>query len=457
MPLIFEAIFCLLIVVFFLNHYSSEQPLYVLIISGAGIFLALLIIPLALHDIYGSVPEFLWILIYWINLGASWIIIPFAQAYSCSGAFSFLQKSRDALLENILFYGILTITGSLVAIFLKIVTWGGQSLSQIIKLGNNITGMGFMIVAMGHGLIRVPRILWQDHRRALIRAQALLPSLARESEKATILLKNLLEEAKTKLYLAPPELYYETDYLKNIITACTPQNMKLSDSSLTSPHTPSIKQLEQLNAKLLSSKVRFDRASYRLTNLKSKIKFWESHSRNWHGYAKDVIKRFFSLICITLSTFVIIGELRGRFPSKLFLIAILLVYMSTCVFVTMMRIKFFSYYMLVPKHTDAKSLLFYGSFLCRLFFPLAYNVISLTEFYDKTIFVKVIGHLGFHQITLCLCLMAVCLISYKRWHVSIFQKYFDYEDDYAIVEPDHEQLLLQQYRAEKTMKNMISV
>jgi hypothetical protein len=53
-------------------------------------------------------------------------------------------------------------------------------------------------------------------------------------------------------------------------------------------------------------------------------------------------------------------------------------YMCTCTYSTLLRIKIFDYYQMVPRHnTDQVSLLWVGSYLCKLTFPLCYNFLNM--------------------------------------------------------------------------------
>ncbi len=55
-----------------------------------------------------------------------------------------------------------------------------------------------------------------------------------------------------------------------------------------------------------------------------------------------------------------------------------LCYMCTCTYSSLLKLKLFDFFEMVPNHqTDEASLLFVGAYLCKLTFPLAYNYMNM--------------------------------------------------------------------------------
>jgi hypothetical protein len=64
------------------------------------------------------------------------------------------------------------------------------------------------------------------------------------------------------------------------------------------------------------------------------------------------------------------------FPIKL-IVGLVLFYMLTCAFFTVLKLAMFSFFHVVPHHTDSVSLLLSSSMFCRYSAPLCYNFLSL--------------------------------------------------------------------------------
>ena len=64
------------------------------------------------------------------------------------------------------------------------------------------------------------------------------------------------------------------------------------------------------------------------------------------------------------------------FPIKL-IVGLVLFYMLVCTFFTVLKLAMFSFFHVVPFHTDAVSLLLSASLFCRYSAPLCYNFLSL--------------------------------------------------------------------------------
>lgn len=69
-----------------------------------------------------------------------------------------------------------------------------------------------------------------------------------------------------------------------------------------------------------------------------------------------------------------------------------LTYMCVCSYTSLMKLRVFSLYELVPNHhTDPRSLLFAGSYLCRLAMPLCYMFLNLATEDVSTVFSTIMG------------------------------------------------------------------
>ena len=75
-----------------------------------------------------------------------------------------------------------------------------------------------------------------------------------------------------------------------------------------------------------------------------------------------------------------------------------LIYMCSCTYSTLFRVKILDYYQMVPEHhTDEATLLFVGGYLCRLTFPLCYNYLTMaglaegSDLTDLPVFIQYLG------------------------------------------------------------------
>ena len=84
------------------------------------------------------------------------------MAYHSSGHFSFGAKLRDSVIKNLISSGIAILAGIIYLVYM-VVTYGGsprQVVSFLMALGNTY-GVLLIIVLMGHGLVGLPKRLWQ--------------------------------------------------------------------------------------------------------------------------------------------------------------------------------------------------------------------------------------------------------------------------------------------------------
>ncbi|GJJ69973.1 hypothetical protein EMPS_02322 [Entomortierella parvispora] len=153
-----------------------------------------------------------------------------------------------------------------------------------------------------------------------------------------------------------------------------------------------------------------------LRPLGSKPKDWRlSLEWHWHLNIRPVLLKSASVICAALSLLIVWSEMTYQNVNPILSVIGLLVqiarqnvsygsieaisfltmcYMCTCAYTTLMKMKLLNNYVLVPNHhTDEPTLLFIGSYLCRLTFPLVYNYLTISTIgkEDSTIFAQYMG------------------------------------------------------------------
>ena len=92
--------------------------------------------------------------------------------YHASGYFSFTTKLKDAIWKNLRFGGLAILGGTIYIIYMVASTHGSprQVINFMMAMGNTY-GMLLIVVLMGHGLVGLPKRLWQmaDNKRELER------------------------------------------------------------------------------------------------------------------------------------------------------------------------------------------------------------------------------------------------------------------------------------------------
>ncbi|KAG0213831.1 hypothetical protein BGX28_003505 [Mortierella sp. GBA30] len=153
-----------------------------------------------------------------------------------------------------------------------------------------------------------------------------------------------------------------------------------------------------------------------LRPLSSKSRDWIlSLEWYWHLQLRPILLRSLSLFCAAVSLLIVWSEMTYQNVNPILSVIGLLVqlardrvsygaieavsfftmlYMCTCAYTTLMKMKLLNNYVLVPNHhTDEPTLLFIGSYLCRLTFPLVYNYLTISTIgkEDSTVFAGYMG------------------------------------------------------------------
>ncbi|KAJ3380397.1 LMBR1 domain-containing protein 2 [Entophlyctis sp. JEL0112] len=132
----------------------------------------------------------------------------------------------------------------------------------------------------------------------------------------------------------------------------------------------------------------------------------------WYVWIKPILIRAFAVVLILASVALVWSEstfqVQGMtlsipalllqnnvvtYASLEFISISFLVYMCTCTYSTLFRIKIFEYYVIVPEHcTDEPSMLFMGAYLWyRLIFPLCYNFLNMVGDDENSVFIEYQG------------------------------------------------------------------
>ncbi|KAF8923123.1 LMBR1 domain-containing protein 2 [Dissophora ornata] len=185
----------------------------------------------------------------------------------------------------------------------------------------------------------------------------------------------------------------------------------------------------------------------------------------WHLKLRPILLRSLAVLCAVLSLLIVWSEMTYENTNPILSVIGLLVqmardrmsygaieavsfltmlYMCSCAYTTLMKMKLLSNYVLVPNHhTDEPTLLFIGSYLCRLTFPLVYNYLTIsaigkedsTEFQvymGKIDMVPFLGEFNYYMPYLILIPTLITLFTVfgKIFAIcNISDSFFDNDDD----------------------------
>ncbi|KAF9551160.1 hypothetical protein EC957_010046 [Mortierella hygrophila] len=203
-----------------------------------------------------------------------------------------------------------------------------------------------------------------------------------------------------------------------------------------------------------------------LRPLTSKPKNWQlSLEWVWHLKLRPILLRSLAVVCAALSLLIVWSEMTYQNVNPVLSVIGLLVqvardrmsygaieavsfftmlYMCTCAYTTLMKMRLLNNYVLVPNHhTDEPTLLFIGSYLCRLTFPLVYNYLTISSAgkEDSTVFagymgkidmVPFLGEFNYYMpyVILVPTLITLFNVFAKMFAIcSISDNFFDNDDD----------------------------
>jgi hypothetical protein len=109
----------------------------------------------------------IWRFLYWLNQPVSWLLIPTMSEYMASGAFTPLGRFKEAIVNQLRYWGVVALIGVLFLVYLLAVR--GLTVMALLGFGQalgNVWGLTVLVVLMGYGLVEVPRGLWHKGDRA---------------------------------------------------------------------------------------------------------------------------------------------------------------------------------------------------------------------------------------------------------------------------------------------------
>ncbi|XP_065215486.1 LMBR1 domain-containing protein 2 homolog [Planococcus citri] len=380
----------------------------------------------------------LWRIVYWSSQFLTWILLPLMQSYARAGDFTFYEKLKSALKDNILYYGSYVCLCVICLFYIILYTdipLDGSKLRAIASSASNTWGLFLLIILLGYALVDVPRKLWfsGNPQLCLLRSYFQVSKLTSDFYDAEAELKNLIQ----RIYITEARIP-ENDPLRvyvDIVCSIIPVQFHLtaarvnSDRSSTTP-SPTKEVLVQYHKQLKSALHTYRRTHiqrermfdqvYELQKIISNRKEdyqnykdylvqgpfqWPGKWRLfcfdylWAAMWKPVVMKVLSTISIVMSAAVVWSEstffkenpvlsvfallIRGSKSNYNYavieiLCAVTLAYLCYCAYSTVFKIRIFNYYHFAPDHqTDENSLIFSGMLLSRLTPPLCLNFLGL--------------------------------------------------------------------------------
>lgn len=458
-----------------------------------------------------------WRVQYIMGLVITYILCPFSMNYTHSAQFTVPRRLWEALKAHVLIYGSLLLLGAIGLIYIAVsqqLSWG--NLEGVIA-GVSLAWALFLLVCfMGFGLEEIPREVWRtsipDRNRKYFqyRASELANSLEDAEYKLNSSLKLLRKVDSLTNAHDPYRIYVDT-----IISKCEVYYAKVTTQAGDWPGS-SYDELVELHEKILHRRWKLERTQALLQrnydqafeqediiraptwNLSERPVHehrripWQFRQRHlncctrcsdgveyiWYVYMQPYVLKVCALVAALLSLTIVWSETvlwsnsgwdipslspfyyivkyaQIRYISGQFIVFALLSYIMVCSFSSLLKLRIFDYYHILPHHqSDAHSLLFSAAWLCRLILPIAYNFLLLLNSFHKqgdgssrelgcqsqTAFETIFLHMGnladWFAIWLPLGVVILAVCSFFSIHLRImklfgikFFKYFNGDDD----------------------------
>jgi len=384
--------------------------------------------------------EIIWKVIYWTTYILCWTAFPILQSYSCAGEFTFFEKFRSALRENIIFYLVAGVIGLIFLIWMLVnKTLGTDEVIPFAMAASNAWGLILMMLFLGYALVEIPRKFWRNADRDYS---------MRHTYFKIVGLRETYEKAKKELDLALKlvkkydEKVKERDpyrkYVDTIVKKCPIEykdilygegDAQLAYSAIVKLHA----RLMYAEHEALGARSLYEVALKKAIDLEDIVKAHKNPERTvrwtfrkqrthrfaahadylewiWKVHLEPIALRGVCAITGLLSLCVIWSELFLAYPKlSIFyqivnsnlsfevlwvLVFLPILYISGCAYWTLFRFRLLNFYRLVPnRQSDANSLLFNAIYLSRLTAPIAYNFLLMIESTSTTAFYNVMGEM----------------------------------------------------------------
>jgi hypothetical protein len=218
-----------------------------------------LLLPLDLSFAYTRAEEQfsslapLWQFIYWGTFVLAWVVLPLQHDYHRSGYFLPLDKMRDAIRRNLLFYSSIGALGLVYIVIASLKKNSTIGVGFLMALGNTY-GILLLCFFMGNGLVGLPVRLWQmsDDEGELQRLYLAAPAVEASYQEARFELEDCVAEVQEcgrfiYTHAAPSrtQLLGNVDVLLAVVGAVSP-SLITTRTTATTTTTATSSSLQQL-------------------------------------------------------------------------------------------------------------------------------------------------------------------------------------------------------------------
>jgi LMBR1-like membrane protein len=371
------------------------------------------------------------------------MILPILYEYEIAGDFSWNSRLKTAVychIRNYIIIGFIGIIFIIFGLFKGILSIA--NLPDVLMVSSNCWGLFLIILFLGHGLISVPRRIWDKG--------SLVKSLNFLYIKATILEEEINSTAETldkivkDIYMASNNLPINSNLqenIENLLSLCPRNLIEYHQDTINLDKVrlkvPTSQSLVKFHADIKQAIVDYKRTKFEWNELVKQCIYLEDiiESANspfkrivftvrkervmcfrntreaiewyWLVSLKPLLYKFVSMVLSLGSVLVILGEATlfidipvGVFPmlfkedhgelvSQL-LCLIPLCYILVCTYYGLFNLKLPGWYGLYPKNTDSSSLVYSAYYLSRLSAPLANNFFLFIKV-SASVFSKAMG------------------------------------------------------------------
>ncbi|CAM8904226.1 unnamed protein product [Rhodiola kirilowii] len=450
-------------VVLTLRYFAGPHvPNYVLITVAYAWFCSLSIIILVPADIlttlthqYDGVIYFSWGWSYWSTFLLTWAVVPLIQGYEDAGDFTFKERLKTSIHENLVFYLVVGSIGLFGIILLATLGKIGDGGILGFAMGcSNTFGLVTGAFLLGFGLSEIPKGIWRNadwttrqkvlsHKVAKL---ALKLDDAHQEFSNAIVVAQATSNQMSKRDPLRPYMNIIDQMLNQMLKedpTFKPQGGRLGENDMD--YDTDVKTMAALRRQLRIAREEYYRYRSEYANnimealeLEDTVKNYDRRdATGWKyvssfrperkgsiGSALDTVefiwrcilrKQLAIVVAILLgcmSAAVLLAEatiLPSHFDLSLFsliiktarkqevalqvAVLIPLVYMCVCTYYTLLKIGMMMFYALTPRQTSSVSLLMICSMVARYAPPISYNFLNLVslENHAKTVFEQKMG------------------------------------------------------------------
>ncbi|KAJ2855644.1 hypothetical protein J3B02_002054 [Coemansia erecta] len=368
------------------------------------------------------------------------MILPIMMSYVDSGAFTFKDRLRESAWSNLQFYGISGVAGLLLVGYIALTRRiAGPDLVAFMMALANFWGLFLVITFMGFGLVSIPRKLWfrGDLALELSKIESRAMAYKDRAYDSALELADIVREAN----IVSARVSHSDDLRSCVdqIMLCCPRSDASSSGRLPTQHATlssripaeiSESYLATLHNRIKKAVLKEERDRWRWNRsarrafflqdaifsqrnprrqLDSNLRPWcqwgmATRAAAWWWYIvwRPLVYRALAVAAALLSIVIIWSELTFNLASSHFSLVhhllrsmglsyfaieltsiVFIAYMCLCAYSSVMKLRIFNIYSLESHHhTNERSLLFCGAYLCRLMFPLCYNFLNMAGSVD---------------------------------------------------------------------------